>query len=90
MAIYNVTHVNNYMKIAGANDVCTICAKKLCEKEKIGASEAKEKLRAHIENKEAVYLRTSGTDQCICMDCIKDIYDEHIAPMLPEYAEGDK
>lgn len=84
MAIYNVTYVNDFMKIAGAGDHCTICAKKLCAEKKISAYDAQTELKGKLENKKAVIVRTSGIDQCICMDCIKDIYDEHVAPTLTD------
>lgn len=91
MAIFNVTHVNDYMRIASAGDHCVICAKKACAADKsLDAYSAQRQLQGKIENKKVVIVRTSGVDQCICMDCIKDIYDEHIAPTLPVEAEGDK
>jgi hypothetical protein len=82
MALFNVTKVNDYIKIAGATDFCVICAKKLCAKEKISAEAARIKLSNSLENKKAIFVRTSGVDQCICMDCVKEIHDEHIAPTL--------
>jgi hypothetical protein len=87
MAIYNgVTAINDFLKIAGDNDYCTICAKKLCAEKKIGAYEAQAELKGKIANKKAIFVRTSGVDQCICMDCVKAIHDEHIA----EFAKANK
>lgn len=84
MAIYGVTEINDYMKRGSALDYCTICAKKLCKDKGIGFYEAQEELKGKLENNKAVILRTSGVDQCICMNCIKDIYSEHVAPTLEE------
>lgn len=92
MAIYNgVTAINDYLKIAGDSDYCTICAKKLCAEEKIGAYEAQAKLKGKIANKKAIFVRTSGLDQCICMNCVKDIYDEHVVEFVEsQEKEEDK
>lgn len=92
MGMYNpVNQISDHIKIASAGNFCVVCAKKLCAEKKIGAYEAQAELKGKIENKKVLFVRTSGVDQCVCMDCIKDIYDEHIAPTLETETavEGD-
>jgi hypothetical protein len=90
MAIYNsVNKINDHVKIASAGNFCIVCAKKLCAEKKISAYDAERELKGRIDNKKVLFVRTSGVDQCVCMDCIKDIYDEHIAPTLPTEYEGE-
>lgn len=84
MAIYtNYNKINEYMKLGSAKDSCYICAKKLGTNESRDAYEAMRALQGKMENKKIVTINKSGIDACICMDCIKDIYDEHIYPTLP-------
>lgn len=76
--------INDHIKIASAGNFCVVCAKKLCAEKKISAYDAQAELKGKIENKKVLFVRTSGLDQCVCMDCIKNIYDEHIVPTLTE------
>lgn len=85
MAIYtNYNQINDYMKIASAKDSCWICAKKRGTEPGRDAYDTLRELQGAIENKPVIIIRRSGIDTCICMDCVKEIYDEHIAPTLPK------
>lgn len=90
MAIYqNVNLINDHIKIASRKDVCYICAKKKGATPNRDAYETMRELQGHIENKKAVFIRKSGIDTFICMDCIKNIYDEHIAPTLVQEVKAE-
>lgn len=81
MALYqNFNKVNDYMKIGATKDSCYLCAKKLGANPDRDAYDTMRSLEGKVENKKVVVIRKSGIDACICMDCIKEIYDEHIAP----------
>lgn len=83
MAIYtNYNQINEYMKIASSKDSCWICAKKLGAQPGRDAYETLRKLEGAVENKPVIVIRRSGIDTCICMDCVKEIYDNHIAPTI--------
>lgn len=83
MAIFNVSKINDYIKFAGAGEFCITCAKKKnAEDPNKDFYDIKRELTGKIENKMVLNIRTSGVDQCVCMDCIKEIYDKYIAPTL--------
>lgn len=83
MAIYtNFNQINDYMKIASGKDSCWICAKKKGAQPGRDAYDTLRELEGAVENKPVIVIRRSGIDTCICMDCIKEVYDEHIAPTL--------
>lgn len=83
MAIYtDYNTINEYMKMGSAKDSCYICAKKLGTTPKQDAYEIMRKLQGQMENKPMVITKKSGVDTCICMNCIKEIYDTHIAPTI--------
>lgn len=84
MAIYqNFNQINSYIKLASAKDFCYICAKKKGASHERDAYETMRELKGQIENQKVLYVNKSGIDVCICMDCLKEIYDQHIAPTLP-------
>lgn len=91
MAIYtNYNQINEYMKIASSKDSCWICAKKLGAQPGRDAYETLRTLEGAIENKPVIVIRRSGIDTCICMDCVKEVYDAHIAPnIVKESATND-
>lgn len=90
MAIYtNYNQINDYMKIASSKDSCWICAKKIGAEPGRDAYETLRKLEGAIENKPVIVIRRSGIDTCICMDCVKEVYDNHIAPNLPKEVKKD-
>lgn len=83
MAIYtNYNKINEYMKIGTAKDSCYICARKLGTDSSRDAYDAMRALEGKVENKKVITIRKSGIDACICMDCLKEIYDEHISPTI--------
>ena len=83
MALYtNFNQLNEYMKIGSAKDSCYICAKKAGATSQRDAYDTMRAFQGKIENQKIVSIRKSGIDACICMNCIKEIYDEHIAPTL--------
>lgn len=85
MAIYtNYNQINDYMKIASSKDSCWICAKKNGAKPGRDAYDTLRELEGKIENQPVIVIRRSGIDTCICMNCIKEVYDNHIAPTLPK------
>lgn len=85
MALYNnFGRISDNVKIATRMDTCYICAKKKGVSAKLDANETMQKMQGHIENQKALFFTRSGIDTVICMNCIKDIYDEHIAPTLPK------
>lgn len=83
MALYtNFNQLNEYMKVGSATDSCYICAKKAGATSGRDAYETMRAFQGKVENQKVVSIRKSGIDACICMDCIKEIYDEYIAPTL--------
>lgn len=83
MALYtNFNQLNEYMKVGSATDSCYICAKKAGATSRRDAYETMRAFQGKVENQKVVSIRKSGIDACICMDCIKEIYDEYIAPTL--------
>lgn len=83
MALYtNFNQINEYMKIASSKDSCYVCAKKINATNKQDAYDIIKSLEGKIENQKVIVIRRSGIDTCICMDCIKDVYDNHIADTL--------
>lgn len=81
MAIYtNFNQINEYMKIASSKDSCWICAKKAGTNPNRDVYDVLRSLEGAIENKPVIVIRRSGIDTCICMDCVKDIYNTHVAP----------
>lgn len=92
MAIYtNFNQINEYMKIGSAKDSCWVCAKKMGVQNSRDAYETLRSLEGKVENQKVVVIRRSGIDTCICMDCIKTIYDEHISPtIVQEVVEESK
>lgn len=83
MAIYtNFNQINEYMKIGSSKDSCWICAKKMGVQGSRDAYDTLRSLEGKVENKKVIVIRRSGIDTCICMDCVKTIHDEHIAPTI--------
>lgn len=79
MAIYNnFNQINEYMKLGSGKDSCWICAKKITLSKANDAYEAMRSLEGKVENQKVIVIRRSGIDTCICMECIKTVYDEHI------------
>lgn len=91
MAIYtNFNQINDYMKIASAKDSCWICAKKKGSQPGRDAYDTLRELEGAVENKPVIFIRRSGIDTCICMDCIKEVYDKHIAPTLKQEVKDEQ
>lgn len=83
MAIYNnFNQINEYMKLGSGKDSCWICAKKITLSKANDAYEAMRGLEGKVENQKVIVIRRSGIDTCICMECIKTVYDEHIKPTI--------
>ena len=74
-----------YVKNGNSSDFCLLCAMEDSRKHP-GKNyyDIKDELTGKLLNKKVVKLRIMGTPRCICMECIKKIYDEHIAPTLSQ------
>lgn len=72
-----------YVQYGNDSDFCLLCA---MEDSRLHPGknyyDTKQELTGQLLNKKVVKFRIMGTPRCICMDCIKKIYDKHIAPEL--------
>lgn len=71
-----------YIKLGSRNDVCYCCLKDTCEKEKRDTHDITHDLKGNLENLKVFYIRRSGQDLVICLDCFKNVYETIIQEEL--------
>lgn len=82
-----------YIKIGADRDFCIICAMKKKITPDRDIYETERSLQGKLTNKPMIYLNQRGFEQCICMDCIKEIakeYTDLIEPTTIEKATEKK
>lgn len=66
-----------YIKIGADRDFCIICAMKKGITPDRDIYETQRSLQGKLTNKPMIYLNQRGFEQCICMDCVKEIAEKY-------------
>ena len=82
MAILNdITRISDYIRIGTRNNFCIICSMKRNKlKTEKGIDEyykSQEELKGKLYGQPVIYFNRRGLEQCICMDCVKEIAKEY-------------
>lgn len=76
-----------YIKMGTNQTVCYCCIKDECERTGRNAHDVTfEQLGKH-EHKMVFYIRRSGQDTCICLDCFKKIYEQIVSEEIQDEKE---
>lgn len=78
----DLQYINDYVKRGGRHDYCYICAKKKAKIVKKDASTVINSMKGHMENVPVLFFKKNGEETCICMDCMRELYEEHILPAI--------
>lgn len=73
MAVFGIKTGKDNIVFGNRGDSCNLCAREKANKEKIGITEASNKLKGLLDGKKLVKIMTSGTYVIICMDHIHAI-----------------
>lgn len=85
----DVTRISPYIKLGSDRNFCVICAMKeydkLNDEKNIDSYyETQDSLKKKLVGKPMIYLHKRGFEQCICMDCVKEIAKEYTDLVDPQ------
>lgn len=82
--LINNNKIKPYIKIGIERDFCIICAMKKGITPDRDIYETQRSLTGKLTNKPMVYLNQRGFEQCICMDCIREIAEKYTDLVAPK------
>lgn len=68
-----------YIKMGTSQTVCYCCIKDECERTQRNVHDVTYEQYGKHEHKMVFYIRRSGQDTCICLDCFKKIYEQIVS-----------
>lgn len=76
-----------YIKMGTNQTVCYCCIKDECERTGRNAHDVTFEQFGKHEHKMVFYIRRSGQDTCICLDCFKKIYEQIVSEEIKDEEE---
>jgi len=73
-----------YIKMGTRQTVCYCCIKDECENTGRNAHDVTHEQTGKHENEMVFYIRRSGQDTCICLNCFKKLYEEIVSTEIKE------
>lgn len=76
-----------YIKMGTNQTVCYCCIKDECERTGRNVHDVTHEQLGKHEHKMVFYIRRSGQDTCICLDCFKKIYEQIVSEEIKDEEE---
>lgn len=73
-----------YIKMGTNQTVCYCCVKDECERTGRNVHDVTYDQYGKHEHKMVFYIRRSGQDTCICLDCFKKIYEQIVSEEIKD------
>lgn len=73
-----------YIKMGTKQTVCYCCIKDECERTHRNVHDVTYEQLGKHEHKMVFYIRRSGQDTCICLDCFKKIYEQIVSEEIKD------
>lgn len=76
-----------YIKMGTNQTVCYCCIKDECERTGRNVHDVTHEQLGKHEHKMVFYIRRSGQDTCICLECFKKIYEQIVSDEIKDEEE---